>query len=366
MGAESMETYNREILIGGCEDVTVRGMAAENGYRAWHYDPTYQGDESNHYPGAIPTDDIMRRLLSWDIVEVPLRLDHIVVSGEDIHHIQVDDQTRKVLVRSDTMKVLHVVGADYHTPNYAVDVLDFGRQVVSDSDGEIYVASAGLLRGGGQFWMQFMCPEVRVAAGMVFQPFVTISDSCSGKHWEIVRGGQAVVCDNTLTLAMSQRVNHARVRHTKNAPTRYAEAAAMTGIITEFSEEFTRRLEILADRVITDAQWEKFLSVHFGEPIKGNKKSETFNAKNREHLTGLYMSDPMVAPWKGTALGVVQAVNTDRKHHTKLVGRGSKTDPMVRHYGDVLNGTYSDLDAKTIAEINMVFKDARAKQLVFA
>ena len=55
MSKETMEWLNSNILVG---------FTAERG-NAWHYRADLQGTEPNHYEGAIPTDDILRRLFAW-------------------------------------------------------------------------------------------------------------------------------------------------------------------------------------------------------------------------------------------------------------------------------------------------------------
>jgi hypothetical protein len=58
MSAETEEWLNQNILIG---------FTAKRG-NAWHYRASAQGAESNHYEGAIPTEDVVRRLFDWDFL----------------------------------------------------------------------------------------------------------------------------------------------------------------------------------------------------------------------------------------------------------------------------------------------------------
>ena len=55
MSRETLHNLNTNTLIGFADK---RGTA-------WHYRAEAQGDESNHYPGAIPVSDVQRRLFSW-------------------------------------------------------------------------------------------------------------------------------------------------------------------------------------------------------------------------------------------------------------------------------------------------------------
>jgi len=55
MSAETSTWLNTRTLIGFTDQ---RG-------HAWHYRSSDQGDEPNHYPGAIPIGDVRRRLFDW-------------------------------------------------------------------------------------------------------------------------------------------------------------------------------------------------------------------------------------------------------------------------------------------------------------
>ena len=55
MSKETLSWLNTNTLIG-CTDK--RGMA-------WHWRAEEQGEQSNHYPTAIPVADVQDRLFAW-------------------------------------------------------------------------------------------------------------------------------------------------------------------------------------------------------------------------------------------------------------------------------------------------------------
>ena len=59
MSRETLQHLNTHTLIGN--DRRQRGTA-------WHYRAEEQGEETNHYPGPIPVDDVERRLFHWEAV----------------------------------------------------------------------------------------------------------------------------------------------------------------------------------------------------------------------------------------------------------------------------------------------------------
>lgn len=65
MSRETLQALNLNSLIGFTDR---RGTA-------WHYRAQHQGDESNHYPGAIPVEDVARRLFNWEAESRPLAVE---------------------------------------------------------------------------------------------------------------------------------------------------------------------------------------------------------------------------------------------------------------------------------------------------
>lgn len=63
MSRETLSHLNSQTLIGYTER---RG-------HAWHYRADLQGAEPNHYPRAIPTADVYRRLFDWSAIEADVQ-----------------------------------------------------------------------------------------------------------------------------------------------------------------------------------------------------------------------------------------------------------------------------------------------------
>jgi hypothetical protein len=70
-----------------------------------------------------------------------------------------------------------------------------------------------------------------------------------------------------------------------------------------------------------------------------NQAGVTRAENKTERLRSLWTGDPRVAPWKGTALGVVQAWNTYGHHYT---GKAEKR--AERNMVNALNGSTSKAD----------------------
>ena len=98
---------------------------------------------------------------------------------------------------------------------------------------------------------------------------------------------------------------------------------------------------------MTPAQWQQFLDLAVprtgaeGHPLTG--RSLTMADTKRCALERLYAHDDRVAPWAGTAHGVLQAVNTFEHHEGIVRGTTRPERNMLR----TISGDYTALDRGT-------------------
>ncbi len=113
MSKETLQHLNTNTLIGFTEQ---RG-------HAWHYRAEEQGDEPNYYPGAIPLEDVRRRLFGWMAesrrvaVELPADVEsmtHLDDSGEPMRWAVAE--YRQGICRSDTGAVMGIFSEGYSSP----------------------------------------------------------------------------------------------------------------------------------------------------------------------------------------------------------------------------------------------------------
>ena len=94
-------------------------------------------------------------------------------------------------------------------------------------------------------------------------------------------------------------------------------------------DEFAGEVAQLCATTVTHGQWQRFLDAQVprvdatGQPLTG--RALNLASTKRDMLADLYRTDPRVAPWAGTAHGVLQAVNT-YKHHEGVVRGGSRAE----------------------------------------
>jgi phage/plasmid-like protein (TIGR03299 family) len=163
MSRETLEWLSNNTLIGFTEK---RG-------HAWHH----RAGDQNWYPGAIPVEDVRKRLFAWHAQERP-----IYVGGEgDPFTAQLNAYEipgSKAIVRSDSGNVLGIFKDGYQPHQYDEWLLDNVATILDDS---LQIGSAGLLKGGAVAWVSVEMPEtLETVQGIRFRPFLLAATSFDG------------------------------------------------------------------------------------------------------------------------------------------------------------------------------------------
>jgi phage/plasmid-like protein (TIGR03299 family) len=353
MSAETLKHLNTNTLIGFTDK---RG-------NAWHYRAEEQGAESNHYAGAIPVEDVIRRLFHWHAIKVPaltvatladLGIDDITqangmdAEGRPTLEWQVPDIFH--VMRPDTRKVFGTFkGFEIH--QYDEWLLGQVSNLLGDT---LNVGSAGVLREGAVAWVSIEAPDniVLDKYGVTFTPHLLAATSMDGslsttfKH--VVTN---VVCDNTMSAGLAEKTAQVKIKHSKYSRVRLSEARVALSIVTQIAENFTAEVQALCETTVTDAAWSAFLEAHVPVEADAKGRALTMATAKREQLTQLWNNDNRVSPWKGTGWGVMQAVNT-WTHHVQ--GTRGETPRSERNMAATLTGAIDKLDASTVKTLDMV------------
>jgi phage/plasmid-like protein (TIGR03299 family) len=329
MSAETMQDLNQNTLIG---------FTAKRG-NAWHYRADLQGDQPNHYVGAIPVEDVLSRLFHWTALET--EISHTVLTADGV--TKIVDQERKGIMRSDTLKPFAVFKKGYQIHQHSEWLVD---NVANLLDADLHIGSAGLLRGGGVAWVQIEMEETMSAAGLDFRPFFTAAGSLDGTLATTYQeGNQAVVCDNTLAAAMTEDSLRVKIRHSKNSLGRIQEVRDALGIVHSIGDDFARHVEKLAAEKVSDRRFQLWTAAFAGlTDEKLSKRSKSIAETKSEQLIQLWNHDERVNPWKGTALGVLQAANT-WTHHLSTVRGATRAE---RNAERVVLGKIAEVDANAL------------------
>ncbi|MGN6607790.1 MAG: DUF932 domain-containing protein [Jatrophihabitans sp.] len=323
-----MTTLNTQTLIGF---TSKRGTA-------WHWRSDLQGAEPNHYDGAVPVADVARRLFHWDAVTADVQA--VLVDDRGVNVIP--DPTRKAIVRPDTNTILGIAGTGYAMHQYRQWLLDHLALLLDEG---LQIGSAGLLGGGRVAWVQLETAEnFATGTGVEFRPHLLACTSHDGSVASTYKRVQTVVvCDNTLAIARGENGAEIRVRHTRNSNLKVATARDALQIVFDSGAKFAAEVDRLVETAVAEAQWHAFLDAHTPIPQKEGR-SRTLAIAKRKALLELWYYDGRVAPWRGTAYGVLQATNTYNQHLAAVRGTTRQDRAMVR----VIDGSTSRADRATL------------------
>jgi phage/plasmid-like protein (TIGR03299 family) len=337
MSHETLEWLNNNTLIGFTDK---RG-------KAWHHRASDQGAEPNHYSGPIPVADVIRRLFHWDAVAVPLAID---VSGP----LDVESpawkalENRKAIVRSDTLELLGIFADSYLSHQYKRWLIDTVADLLDDG---LAVGSAGLLRNGGQAWVSVEVPDtITTPEGVQFRPNLLACTSHDGSlATTFKRAVTNVICDNTLAAGLGEAGQVFKAKHSRHSGMKLNKAREALGIVHQVADGFAAEVKALCEIKVTDEAWSMFLDAH--TPLPEEKgRALTLAENKRSQLTKLWVSDDRVSPWKGTAFGVLQAVNTYTHHFAPIRG----AHRPERNMSNTVTGEIAAIDQATVRTLAKV------------
>jgi len=337
MSRETMGWLNANTLVGV---TTERGTA-------WHYRAEYQGTESNHYPRAVPIEDVRRRLFHWQAIEGDVMSSVMLPDGLGV----ITDPMRKAVVRPDTGTILGVFRKRYVIHQYDKWLLETVAELLDD---DLSIGSAGLLRGGAVAWVSVEVPEtITTPEGVAYRPHLLAAASHDGSTaTSYHRCIQLVVCDNTMSAALRESEGHGqnvRVRHSSRSLERLIEAREALGIVHTIADEFAAEVAELTSVNVSEGDWARFLDSLVPLPAERGRARHNAEAK-RETLQRIYRDDDRAAPWQGTAFGVLQTVNTMVHHETTVRGATRAQRNMER----AVSGEIDRLDRDTLDRLNAV------------
>lgn len=359
MSQETIQSLNTNTLIG---------MTDKRG-KAWHYRAEEQGDESNHYPGAIPLEDIRRRLFHWQPEEFEFLalpdVDQVLKLARELADADtadpeavklltgmllagVYDHERKAIIRPDLRTILGVFKSGYKIHEYDEWLV---KNVETLLDDDLICTSAGLLVRGAVAWVEISVPEnITTPEGVEFRPNLLAATSLNG--WmssTYQRAVQETVCDNTMAAALREPGQKIRIKHSRNSLGRIDEAREALAIVHTIADEFAAEVAQLTNTTVSEGDWAKFLDELTPLPEEAGR-SRTMSLNKRAELNHLWLADPRVSPWRGTAFGVVQAVNTHTHHEKTVKGAERAERNMLR----AVTGGVDKLDADTLRTLEMV------------
>lgn len=315
----------------------------EQGYQPWWYDQALDSgnSESVLYPNFVPVDDVLRRLFNFEVVDAPVFVE--APNGE-----MISVENKKAMVCSDDNSVLGIFSEGYQGHQYPEWLI---RNVANLLDSDVGINSAGLLRNRAVAWVSVQVPDsITTPEGIEFRPNLFATTSFDGTLASTYkRAVTLVVCDNTLAAGLSEGGQVFRVKHTKNSGLRIADAREALAVLHTVEDEFSAEVKRLCEWSVSEDQFYKLLDLTVPVP-EDDGRGKTMATNKRQALVSLWEDDPRVTPWKGTAMGTLQAYNT-YAHHGQIV-RGAHR--VERNMLNAVNGATEMADAQILRQLELI------------
>jgi phage/plasmid-like protein (TIGR03299 family) len=274
-------------------------------------------------PGPLTEADVVSTLFDWDVIEADV--DAAFTYNGDDFSIRVPD--RKALVRSDTFETLGIHSKKYEVHPYREWLL---RQVEMIADERLAIGGAGYFRHGARAFVQFEMPENREVNGVEYRSYLSAGTSHDGSmSTTYTLGNIVIICTNTFASAMSLDERYL-VRHRKGSSFQAERAREAIGYVFEVAEEFEAMVRDLTAETVTGRKWDQFVFEYSGLDRQPEGRALTLARTRANDLRTLWNESSMVAPWAGTAYGVLAAVNTARHHLATVRASDRPTRNMER------------------------------------
>lgn len=219
-------------------------------------------------------------------------------------------------VRTDTMEVLGVVGSRYEPIQNKDAFTTFDALV---GEGEAIYHTAGALGKGERIWLLAKLPDyIRVNGNDIVEKFLLLVNSHDGSGAVRVRLTPIrVVCENTLSLALSGAEQEVHIRHTLNAKEKLKEAHEILGLTNKLYEQLDAIFNRMSETKVEHPTLTEYVKTVF--PEDSESKDRSWVRKVHDTVFELAESGKGAETARGTVWGAYNAVTefVDHYRHTR-------------------------------------------------
>lgn len=221
--------------------------------------------------------------------------------------------------------VLGVTG-NYYVPIQNEDHAELLNALVDESNG--HIETAGSLNGGRKIFICIKLPEAMVLGGFdEVDLFITATNSHDGtSNFEFLVSPVRVVCQNTLSAAISGAKARFGIRHTSGAKTKIQQARESLGLTWKYAEAFEKEAEKMIQAELSNDEFEKIVKGLYPEPDEDKKRAHTLWEAKFDTLWDTYQNDPTQDQVHGTRWGGYQAVTRYLDHIAPVPGEKGRED----------------------------------------
>lgn len=283
-------------------EIRENGTASYVGARedAWHLlGKTYRDRD------GLTVEEVLRDLDTGEVIGMPLYAD-MIVNGEPISVQQPRYKGTFRVRKGGEVMPLGVVGKDYQIIQES-EAFAFLDNLVDS--GEALISSAGLLAEGRRAFCCMRLPKgVLVGGEDATDLFMFVHMSHDGSTpLTIAVTPIRVVCQNTVTMGLRHARRTWRVRHTKNARLRMAEARRALELTYQYAGEWEKLANALLGKPMSKGQYSKLASRLFAPEDKDSKRAQTIFDTKMAQLMELWSADTQDGI-RGTAWGAWNAI----------------------------------------------------------
>jgi phage/plasmid-like protein (TIGR03299 family) len=208
-------------------------------------------------------------------------------------------------VRMDTLEVLGVVGSRY-TPIQNKDAFVAFDTLVGE--GEAIYHTAGVLGKGERIWLLAKLPDhIRVNGNDIVEKYLLLTNAHDGSCSVRVKLTPIrVVCENTLTLALSGSEQEVRICHIAHAEERLKKAHEILGLTNKLYAELEQILNQMGAKRMTGGMMADYVRRVFPGNPESESHSRTYEL--REKVLELVEVGKGADMSRGTLWGVYNAV----------------------------------------------------------
>lgn len=193
----------------------------------------------------------------------------------------------KANVRSSDGKVLGIVSDKYKIVQN-VDAFEFTDGLLSNGDIEVKYETAGSLASGKKVWMLMRMPTTTILGDSV-EPYMVFTNTHDGSGAiKVAMTPIRVVCQNTLTLALSGAKRTWTTKHMGNMEQKMHEAQITLGLAKEYMDNLEEMADIMQQVKITDDDIKDFLNLAY--PIPFGKTATERKIANAEYMRANFMN----------------------------------------------------------------------------
>lgn len=309
--------------------------------------------------------DEVEKLFSWDAVEGTLKGAATVLTEDGVHTFEIEDPTRKVIMRPPGALGDDDPGAVLGTPKPNRKLSQFRESLLTNTEAilgdDLGIVGAGSLYDTAVGFIQVTVPEsIKTPSGVEFYPFIVATDSHNGMFAQSYSSGaDNVDCRNTHAAFLRNAPTAYKLRHSKNADFTITDSHQALGIVHTVSENFTLEVEKLISETVSPSEFDAYIEQRVKiKPDQDNRSRGRLEA-TRERLYTMYASDERVRDYNGTKWGVIQLENTYAHWVASLKGeKDGETDREVANVRKMLTGDFYDLDKATLKRLDTVLATA--------